>query len=77
MNKAQEYLINAGINDNVVANSESTNPEDWKYLSDVMGEFCMMLASQQANTADGKACPLYVDYRKSCKALQERDTRTG
>ena len=30
-------------------------------------------ASQPLNPADGKACPLYVDCRKSCKALQEHE----
>lgn len=29
-------------------------------------------SAQPLNTADDKACPLYVDYRKSCKAFQER-----
>ncbi|MCK4795657.1 MAG: hypothetical protein KAV87_68650 [Desulfobacteraceae bacterium] len=29
-------------------------------------------AAQQVDAADSKACPLYVDYRKSCKALQRR-----
>ena len=28
--------------------------------------------TQPLNIADNKACPLYIDYRKSCKALQER-----
>jgi hypothetical protein len=51
MNRAQEYLINAGINDIIIANGDSKNPNDWKYLSDVLGEYHMM-ASQQNNTAD-------------------------
>lgn len=32
-----------------------------------------MSASQPINAAAGKSCPLYTDYRKSCKALMERD----
>jgi hypothetical protein len=51
MNRAQEYLINAGINDIIIANGDSKSPNDWKYLSDVLGEYHMM-ASQQNNTAD-------------------------
>ena len=46
MNKAQTYLINVGINDIVVANGDSKDPEDWKYLSDVLGEFHMMVSQQ-------------------------------
>ena len=30
-------------------------------------------SAQPLNAADCKACPLYVAYRKSCKALQERN----
>lgn len=64
--------MNAGIDDVVVSGRDDSDPENWKYLSDVMGEYHLS-ASQPLNAADGKACPLYVDYRKSCEALQKRE----
>jgi CTP:phosphocholine cytidylyltransferase-like protein len=41
MNRAQEYLINAGINDIIIANGDSKSPNDWKYLSDVLADYHM------------------------------------
>jgi len=29
--------------------------------------------SENAIQADAKSCPLYVDYKKSCKALRDRE----
>ena len=60
MNKAQEYLLNAGINDIIVSNKESDNPNDWKYLSDVMGEFLMMASQLSAKLTkmDSEICPV-------------------
>jgi len=55
MNEAQKYLINAGIDDIIVANESSKDPNDWKYLSDVLGEFHMM-ASQPNTPADRDDC---------------------
>jgi len=62
MNKAQRYLINAGIDDIVVSGSDSSDPDDWKYLSDVLGEFYLM-AAQPTNTADADQ-PCVHDYVK-------------
>lgn len=54
MNKAQIYLLNAGIDDVVVSGGDDIDPENWKYLSDVMGEYHLSAVLTSAMHSDGK-----------------------
>lgn len=58
MNKAQEYLLNAGISDIVVYGGDSQDPNDWKYLSDVLGEFHL---TNQSSGGDNACAHHWVD----------------
>ena len=39
MNKAQEYLIENGLSDRILSDSNDPDPKKWVYASDVMMDF--------------------------------------
>jgi hypothetical protein len=72
VNKAQIYLLNAGIDDVVVSGGDDIDPENWKYLSDVMGEYHLS-ASQPAVLTSA----MHSDGEKQCNCVSGRAQSTG
>ncbi len=77
--KTIEFLINERITFLRVEIEQNKDRGRWANCLSLSGGISELqglasdIASQPLNPADGKACPLYVDYRKSCEALQKRE----